>query len=77
MRTTVRLDDDIAAAAEQLQRERHIGLSEAVNTLARAGLRARQPQRTFRQRSVPLWLTADVSNVAEALEQLDGARHGG
>ncbi len=77
MRTTVRLDDDIAAAAEQLQRERHIGLSEAVNTLARAGLRARQPQRTFRQRSVPLGLTADVSNVAEALEQLDGARHGG
>ena len=77
MRTTVRLDDDIAAAAERLRRERHIGLSEAVNALARAGLRAQQPQHLFRQRSVTLGLTLDVSNVAEALEQLDGAGHGG
>jgi len=30
VRTTIRLDDDVAAAAGQLQRERHIDLSEAV-----------------------------------------------
>lgn len=77
MRTTIRLDDDVAAAAEQLRRERHIGLSEAVNSLARAGVRANHSApRTFRQRTTKLGLRVDVSNVAEALELLDGAEHG-
>jgi hypothetical protein len=77
MRTTIRLDDDVAAAAEVLQREHHIGLSEAVNTLARAGLRAQHPpRRTFRQRTTKLGLRVDVSNVAEALDLLDGTGHG-
>lgn len=71
VRTTVRLDDDVAAAAEQLRRERHIGLSEAVNELARAGLRSRPAPRSFRQRTQHLGLRVDVSNVAEALELLD------
>jgi hypothetical protein len=72
MRTTVKLDDDVAAAAEQLRRERHIGLSEAVNELARAGLRRRPVARKrFRQRTRPIGLRIDVSNVAEALELLD------
>jgi hypothetical protein len=77
MRTTIRLDEDVAAAAEQLRRERHIGLSEAVNSLARAGLRASHPARpTFRQRTSKLGLRVDVSNVAEALELLDGTERG-
>ncbi|HEU0168187.1 MAG TPA: ribbon-helix-helix protein, CopG family, partial [Chloroflexota bacterium] len=38
MRTTVTLDDDVAAAASELRRQEGIGLSEAVNRLARAGL---------------------------------------
>ena len=29
MRTTLRLDPEVAAAAERLRRERHIGLGEA------------------------------------------------
>ena len=37
MRTTVNLDDDVAAEAERLKRAEGIGLSEAVNRLARAG----------------------------------------
>jgi len=53
----------VAAAAEKRQRERHIGLSEAVNSLARAGLRAASPQRReFRQRTTSLGLRVDVSN---------------
>lgn len=79
MRTTVRLDDDVLAAAEQLRRERHMGLSEAVNTLARAGLRAqaRSPRRrVYRQRTSNLGLTVDVSDVAGALDLLDGPHHG-
>jgi hypothetical protein len=71
MRTTVRLDEDVAAAAEHLRRERHIGLSEAVNELARAGMRRSGPRRQFRQRTSDLGLRVDVSNVAEALDLLD------
>ncbi|WP_198009137.1 hypothetical protein [Actinomyces sp. oral taxon 849] len=38
MRTTMRLDPEVAAAAKHLRRKHHIGLGEAVNELARAGL---------------------------------------
>jgi len=71
MRTTVSLDEDVAAAVDQLRRARGVGLSEAVNELIRAGLRARQ-QPAFRQRTADLGLRVDVSNVAAALEVLDG-----
>src|SRR4051794_32418857 len=40
MRTTVTLADDVAAAVDRLRREEGLGLSEAVNKLARAGLTA-------------------------------------
>jgi hypothetical protein len=73
MRTTVVLDDDVAAAIDQLRRSDPVGLSEAVNQLIRAGLRQAPRARRFRQRSAPLGLRIDVSNVAEALETLDGA----
>lgn len=76
MRTTIRLDDDIAAAAKRLSREERIGLGEAINRLARAGLRpAHAKRRSFRQRTADLGLRIDVSNVADALELLDGAEH--
>ena len=71
MRTTLNLDPDVAAAAEQLRRGRQIGLSEAVNELARAGMRPRPAAKPFRQRTLDLGLTVDVSNVAEVLEHLD------
>lgn len=71
MRTTVRLDDDVAAAAEQLRRQRHLSLAEAVNELARAGLRARPRRTHFRQRTRPMRMRIDVSNVAEALDLLE------
>jgi hypothetical protein len=75
MRTTVTLDDDVAAAVQRLRDERHIGLSEAINDLARAGLAAApQRRRAFKQRTADLGLRVDVSNVAEALERLDGVR---
>ncbi len=72
MRTTVVLDDDVAAAVEHVRREKRLGLSAAVNELVRAGLRVRAPRRPFRQRSTSLGLRIDVSNVAEALETLEG-----
>jgi hypothetical protein len=38
MRTTVTFDEDVAAAIARLQRDRHIGVSAAVNELVRRGL---------------------------------------
>jgi len=72
MRTTVRLDLEVAAAAERLRQERHIGLGEAVNELARAGL-ARGGETTvrFRQRTASVGLKIDVTDIADTLELLD------
>lgn len=72
MRTTITLDDDVAAALERLRRERSMGLSEAINELIRAGLSVRPPRRPFRQQSKRLGLQVDVTNVADALEWLEG-----
>jgi hypothetical protein len=72
MRTTIVLDEDVAAAVEQLRRERAAGLSETVNELIRAGLRVRRPPRRFEQQTHHLDLRIDATNVAEALELLDG-----
>jgi hypothetical protein len=71
MRITVNLDPDVAAAAERLRSERNIGLTEAVNELARAGVRVRPASKHFRQRTHGLGLRVDVSSVAEALKLLD------
>ena len=74
MRTTVTLDDDVAAAVARLRRDRDIGVSEALNELARRGLATREPRaRPFRQRTAKLALRLDVTNVAEVLEVLDAA----
>jgi hypothetical protein len=75
MRTTVTLDDDVAAALERLRRDRGLGLSEALNELVRAGLRAPALTATFRQRSADLGVGIDVRNVGEALELAEGHEH--
>jgi hypothetical protein len=72
MRTTVTLDDDVASAVKRLQRERGLGVSEALNGLARAGLTVTADRPPFRQRSLDLGLKVDVTNTAEALDLLDG-----
>jgi hypothetical protein len=77
MRTTVVLDDDVAAAVQRLRAERSLGLSEALNELVRAGLIAWSPRQTFVQKTARLGLRLDVTNVAEALEQLDSPGAGG
>ena len=72
MRTTVTLDSDVAAALERLRKERSIGISELVNELIRAGLVGRPRRSRYRHRSRSVGLKIDVTNVAEALELLEG-----
>ena len=75
MRTTVTLDNDVAAAVERLRRAHNLGLSEALNELVRAGLQARVAQTRFVQRTADLGTGIDVRNVAEALELAEGHEH--
>jgi hypothetical protein len=75
VRTTISLEQDVAAAVQRLRAERNIGLSAAVNELARAGLAASTKRKRFVQRSFAMGAGIDVSNVAEALELLEGPGH--
>jgi len=71
MRTTVTLDDDVAAAVESLRRQEGTGVSETVNRLIRSTL-ARQPAKVaYHHRSSDLGLKIDVSNIGEVLDLLD------
>lgn len=72
VRTTLSLDDDVTAAVRSFRRERQIGLSEAVNELIRAGLSAPPRRKVFQQHTADLGLRVNVTNVAEALELLEG-----
>lgn len=73
MRTTIEFDDDTSRAVEALRREDGMGVSEAVNELIRRGLLAQPPRSAFRQRTLPLGVSIDVSSIADAIEVLDGA----
>jgi hypothetical protein len=74
MRTTVSLDPDVAAAVERLRRERGMGVSAALNDLVRRGLvpSGEPGAGTYRLEPHAMGLRIDASNVAEALEQLEG-----
>jgi len=73
VRTTVTLADDVAAAVEQLRRERGQGVSAAVNELVRRGLSNSPRPKRFRQTSSKLGLPAlPLDDVAGLLDVLDG-----
>ena len=78
MRTTLTLDDDVAAALEQLRRRRRTGLKDLVNEIMRRGLRdievPRPPSAGFQTRSVDLGgiKIIGIDNVADALAGAEG-----
>jgi hypothetical protein len=74
MRTTVELDPDTQKAIEAIRREEGLGVSEAVNELIRRGLTAPRNATTYRPIHRDLGLRIDVSNVADALDFLEGPR---
>lgn len=72
MRTTITLDQDVAAAVEAMRRDDGVGISEVVNRLVRRGLAVSPPARErFRQETFALGVKLDITNVAEVLELLD------
>lgn len=72
MRTTVEFDADTARAVEALRREEGLGVSAAVNELIRRGLLAQGAPKPFVPRTFRLGIAIDVSNVADALDLLEG-----
>ncbi len=78
MRTTVEFEEDTARALHQLRNETGMGVSEAVNHLVRRGLLAPEEgspgESLFVQRTHRLGLRIDVSNVADAIDLLEGSR---
>lgn len=75
VRTTVVIDSDVAAEVNRL-RGQGLGVSEALNLLARRGMAAQTsaPGTRYRHRTARIGLKVDVSNVAEVLDVLDDDR---
>lgn len=78
MRTTLSLDDDVAAALERLRKARKLSLKAAVNETLRRGLAQMStpppPRARVRTRAVSLGrcLIGNVDNVSEVLARAEG-----
>lgn len=75
MRTTVVIDSDVAGEIERLRRE-GMGLSEALNLLARRGMTKEAPSKTvkYQHRTSRIGLKVDITNTADVLDLLDDDR---
>ena len=71
MRTTVNLDADIEAEVARLQREQGLGLSEAVNALARRGTVTPRIDIVYTPVTFDMGQMIDVTNTQRTLELLD------
>ena len=84
MRTTLTLDDDVAAALSRRRAERGTGLREEINELLRAGLMASQTPSDVGTYELPTFdpgraLLADHRALKDMLEEedIDRALHRG
>ncbi len=71
VRTTIDLADDVAVEVARLRREQGLGISDAVNQLARAGFSAKRAPYVYRQETRPMGARVDLTNIAAVLELLD------
>ena len=78
MRTTLKLDEDVARAPVALARRQRRSLSRVANELLRAGLRAEDDRPPAVPYAAPTFNTGrplvDVTDVATALEVLEHPR---
>ena len=77
MRTTLTIDDDVAASLERLRKTRQGSLKDLVNEALRRGIKdmtARpKPREPFRTRAVDLGeVLIPVDNISEALAVAEG-----
>jgi hypothetical protein len=81
MRTTLTIDDDVAAQLERLRRERDASLKDIINEALRHGLRdmatPAKPRKPFRTMSVDLGapLLPNIDNIGEVLSIIEGDAH--
>ena len=73
MRTTLTLQEDVAAAVDRLRRSEGIGVSEAVNRLVREGLAKPQVTASYEHDSYDMRQKLDVTNVGDVIGLLDEA----
>lgn len=71
MRTTINLDDDVAAVVQKRQREEGLGLSETVNKFIREALIRPKKRKPYVHHSADIGFTVDVTNIGEVLDLLD------
>lgn len=77
MRTTLTIEDDVAAQLERLRREREQSLKDIVNDALRRGLREMQtrpkPRKPFRTKTYDMGEPlVNIDNVAEAIAYAEG-----
>ncbi len=78
MRTTLTIDDDVAAELEHLQKSRDVSLKELVNDALRRGLRdMRAPPKKRKPFRTGTWnggkpLIDNIDNIAEVLALIEG-----
>ena len=81
MRTTLTLDDNVAAAIERLRKTRNLTLKEVVNQALREGLEQMEMppkgNKPFRTRPLDVGqpLVGNVDNIAEVISLLEGDWH--
>ncbi len=78
MRTTLTLDDDVAATLERLRRRRRVGLKQLINEALRRGLndmgKRRGPREPVCTRAVALGRVrvSTIDNIGEVLAIAEG-----
>lgn len=78
MRTTITLEDDVAASLKRLGKGRHLKFKALVNLVLREGIKSMmgpvKKRKSFQTRSVNLGScrTANLDNVAEVLAIAEG-----
>ena len=71
MRTTIELAPDTEQAVQALRKQGR-GVSDAVNELIRRGMMVPRQEKPFVARPRRLGVRVDISNVADALDLLEG-----
>jgi hypothetical protein len=81
MRTTLTLDDDVAATLQRLRKERHVALRDLVNEALRVGLKQiaepAKPRPRFEGPTANLGkcLVGDIVNASEVIDRVEGPWH--